>query len=58
ETIERGRRLLVTLSVDPGPTRLLQIYNINAKWLRRHFNIDCLPESDCKVDQWRDENVR
>ena len=37
QTIERGRTYLLARSLEHEPTRVLQIYDIDAHWLERHF---------------------
>lgn len=57
ETIERGERFMLARSLDHAPSRLLQIYNIDAAWLRRHFNLAASPTSDVALGSWLDNNV-
>jgi hypothetical protein len=57
QTMERGQRLLLTRSLDHEPARLLQIYDIDAAWVRRHFNFQRPPEADIGLDRWLNDNA-
>ena len=37
QTLERGQTYLLARSLDHDPRRVLQIYDIDAAWLERHF---------------------
>jgi len=57
QTIERGRRFMLARSLDQERTRLLQMYDIDAKWVGRHLHVDHLPVGDRELDRWLDENT-
>lgn len=37
QTLERGEKYTIARSEEHNPTRILQIYDIDSEWLRRHF---------------------
>ena len=53
-TIERGESFMLARSLDHEPPRFLQIYDIDAAWMRRHFQVDRLPETDAGICRWLD----
>jgi hypothetical protein len=38
-TLVRGEKYTIARSRDHNPTRILQIYDIDSEWLRRHFPV-------------------
>lgn len=57
QTIERAERFMLARSLDHKPARLLQIYDVDAAWVRRHFGFARPPESDIGLDRWLDDNA-
>jgi hypothetical protein len=54
-TLYRGDTLLIAQSLEHTPIRLLQIYDIDESWIRRHF-----PEAkldDQNVQDWLTKNA-
>jgi hypothetical protein len=54
ETIERGGNFMMSRSVDHEPVRLLQVYEVSADWIRRHFAFPRPPSSEEDVQLWLD----
>ena len=53
KTIERGKRFMLARSLEHDPPRILQIYDIDAQWLHRHFGV----RPDHAVQQWLDRHA-
>jgi hypothetical protein len=54
QTIERGERFMLARSVEHAPARFLQIYDIDAAWIRRHFEGIHQPNSSGELSVWLD----
>jgi hypothetical protein len=55
QTIERGESFIIAKSIEHNdPARLLQIYEINGAWMKRHFP-SFYAESD-DIQQWLSRN--
>ena len=52
-TLERGHRFILAKSLDHNPPRILQIYEIDAQWVRRHFSAH--PTEP--IQQWLDRHA-
>lgn len=55
QTIERGRSLLLARSLDHDPPRFLQVYEITAEWVVRHFHMS-VPDSE-GVHTWLERHA-
>jgi hypothetical protein len=55
QTIERGRSLLLAKSLEHNPPRFLQIYEITAEWVSRHFR-DTHPDPQ-DIQGWLNKNA-
>lgn len=53
-TLERGRTFILAKSIQHDPLRILQIYDIDENWVRRHFAITSPPEQD--IQHWLDSH--
>jgi len=54
-TIERSETLLIAKAVNYTPSRILQIYDIDNNWMKRHFKNIQLGKTDCK--EWLNRNA-
>jgi hypothetical protein len=55
KTITRGKSFLLSKSVDHQPLRILQIYEINWTWVRRHFS--GITQEDADIQEWLERTV-
>ena len=55
QTIERGESFILARSIEHDPVRLLQIYEIDGAWMRRHFP-DFYSDPSDDVQQWLSRN--
>ena len=55
QMVLRGKRFLLARSTDYDPPRILQIYDINWSWMKKHFSLK--EQADRDLYAWLDRNV-